>query len=128
MKTTRPLELLYLTVIPIQTRDEGVAYSFFVIDDFSQYAFGLGIDLSLDEMSICKSLIQLTQEENFRNGLNDQDFTLMIPFELGQPAQDMLNQVYQQFKGKVVHNQKVVLKKTKPFVKEMSNIIMNRHN
>jgi hypothetical protein len=121
MKTTRPLELIYFSFLPTPTKDAGLVYTFFALDDFSQFVFFLGIDTELTESSIVHNVISLTQNEDFKKVFKNQPFELMLPIEKSEVMHNLLTDVLKMFNGSITYNKETVTSKTKDFVKQFSN-------
>lgn len=115
MKTIRPLEVVYLSHLEIPT-DEGSAFAFFAIDDFSKYAFHLGIEKSCGEHPVFKQIVAFTQLEEFQKKHQNFPFTMVIPYDLGDVAVSAVNEVLKHFNGKLEHNPILVINKTNDFV------------
>ncbi|MGV9004448.1 hypothetical protein [Flavobacterium sp.] len=121
MKTTRSLELIYFSFLPTPTKDAGVVYTFFTLDDFSQFVFLLGIDTELTEFSIVLNLISLTQNEDFNKVFKNEPFVIMLPFEKSEIMHNLLTEVLTKFNGSITYNEETVTNKTKSFIKQLSN-------
>ena len=86
MKTTRPLEVVYLSIFGVNTKEDGDLYIFFALDDYSQKLFILGIEESTGEYDWVQKCIAFTQHEDFIKVFKNEAFVLILPIELGIPA------------------------------------------
>lgn len=120
MKTTRPLEVVYLSTLGINTKEDGELFMFFALDDYSQMLFLLGIEENTGEYDWVQKCIAFTQHDDFTKVFKNKPFSLILPIELGIPAQEALTEVFTLFNGTVKHNQKLVFEKVAP-VKEFLN-------
>jgi hypothetical protein len=69
MKATRPLEVIYFAPVPFQTQ-KGTVFAFFAVDEYSEYAFNLGLVSVLDDQSICNHLKSLLNHPDFKTAGN----------------------------------------------------------
>jgi len=122
MKTTRPLELIYLSVFVAPTEEDGDLYVFFALDDYSQFFFQLEVENESNELTIVNNIIKFTQHQDFVKQFNNKPFTLVIPFELDTQAESLVNDVLKLFNARVSYNQELVFDKVKPILNTIFKI------
>lgn len=117
MKTNRSCQLVYLNFLPSQTQN-GLAFTFYAIDDFSQYAFFLDVTEHLNEHILFEQLKKLVQHEDFNTSL---PFTIMAVagIELEKDIQDFLKPL----NGSITFDTEIVIAKTQSFVDHLNNSI-----
>ena len=126
MKTTRPLELIYLSAFVAPTNVDGDLHVFFALDDYSQFFFQLDVESESNELTIVNNIIKFTQHQDFVKQFNNKPFTLVIPFELDTPSQALVNDVLKLFNARISYNQELVFEKVKPVLNTIFK--MNKPN
>jgi hypothetical protein len=114
MKTTKPLELVYFSVFPTPTKDEGTVYTFIALDDYSEFLFLIGTETDLNERSIVDNIIRFTQNKDFAGRYDNKPFTLMLPFEKDSIPHDLVTDILKLLHGSVIYDQETVSKKIQP--------------
>ena len=114
MKTTRPLEVIYLSIFRVNTQLDNELYLFFALDDYSQKLFILGVEDDPSEYNWIQNGIALTQHDDFTKVFKNEPFNIILPTELGIPAQKALTEVFTMFNGTVKYNQELVFEKVDP--------------
>ena len=75
MKSSRPLELIYFNFLPAQIQ-EGIAYIFYAIDDYSEFAFLLDTSMEFSHNAVIHNIKKLIEHPNFISKKVN-DYTIM---------------------------------------------------
>lgn len=77
-KATRPREIVYMEYIPFPTEKDGIIFTFFAIDDYTEYAIMIGQTKEISDDVYLDMIELLMNHEKFR--LHDHPFELVLAF------------------------------------------------
>jgi len=114
MKTTRPCQIVYLNFFSSNIKDS-IAFTFYAIDDFSEYAFLLDVTELLDGHIVLEQIKMLVAHEHFNTSL---PFTIMAVagIEMEKDIRDFLKPL----DGSIIFDRNTVIKKTRNFIAELN--------
>ena len=121
MKTTRPLERIYLAVLPIKTEVDGTVFNFLALDDFSKYVIGLDTIKVLDTLTITEQVAHLTKHQDFKNAYNNLPFTLVLPFDKDPNLDTHLQEALKPFDHTIIYDQQLVFENIKPVLESFND-------
>ena len=99
-KATRPLEFVSFFTMKLKTK-EGPAYSYFAVDDFTEFAFNTGIEIDENPETILKHIYLLMEDKDFVKHI-DKGFTLVLADY--QDLSDRINAIISSVNGKLIYD------------------------